>query len=73
MELLILKSDEDYIRVKEGGYICCRLDKASVYPMGKLEQVRRHAGRLRESGFCRVSICRLKLWEEPFEGDDVKE
>jgi hypothetical protein len=73
MELLILKSDNDYIRVKAESYICCRLDKASVFPMNKLEQVRNHANRLIKKGFRRVSIARLKLSEEPFEACDVEE
>jgi hypothetical protein len=66
MELLIIKSDNDYIRVKEGRYSPCRLDKASVFPMEKLEQVRIHADRLKEEGLPRVSIARLTLTEEPF-------
>jgi hypothetical protein len=73
MELLIIKCDKDYIRIKDGSYSCCRLDKASVFPMDKLEQVRIHANSLRKKGFRRVSIASLKLSEEPFEDHDVEE
>lgn len=73
MELLIIKSGKDYIRVKTENYIRCPLDKASVFPMDKLEEVRTHVKILRFKGFRRVSISRLKLSEEPFEGHDTEE
>jgi hypothetical protein len=70
MELLIIKSGNDYIRVKAESYIFCQLDKASVFPLDKLEEVRTHAKILREKGCRRISISRLKLSEEPFEDYD---
>lgn len=73
MELLIIKSGKDYIRVKAENYILCQLDKASVFPMDKLEEVKIHAKILREKGFHRISISRLKLSEEPFENHDIED
>jgi hypothetical protein len=70
MELLIIKSGKDYIRVKAEKYILCQLDKASVFPMDKLEEVKTHTQILREKGFHRISISKLKLSEEPFENHD---
>jgi hypothetical protein len=67
MELLIIKSGQDYIRVKAENYIPCQLDKASVFPMEKLEAVKSHAKILSEKGFRNISICRLKVSEEPLE------
>ena len=67
MELLIIKSGDDYIRVKAEQYLFCQLDKASVFPMDKLQEVKSHANILREKGFHRISISRLRLSEEPFE------
>jgi hypothetical protein len=73
MELLIIKSGKDYIRVKAENYILCRLDKASVFPMDKLEEVRTHAKILKEKGFRRISLSRLKLSEEPFESHNLED
>ena len=73
MELLIIKSGNDYIRVEAGDYIPCQLDKASVFPMDKLEAVKSHADKLKEKGFIRILICRLKLSEEPFESHDSED
>jgi hypothetical protein len=72
MELLIIKSGDDYIRVKAEQYLLCRLDKASVFPMHKLQEVKSHANILREKGFDRISIARLTLSEEPFEIPDIE-
>ena len=73
MELLIIKSGKDYIRIKAENYFLCQLDKANVFPMNKLEEVQTHAKILREKGFPRISISRLKLSEEPFEDNDSKD
>lgn len=72
MELLIIKSGQDYIRVKTEKYILCQLDKASVFPMDKLEEVKTHTQILRDKGFHRISICKLTLTEEAFENHDKK-
>ncbi|MEA1968389.1 MAG: hypothetical protein U9N77_09230 [Thermodesulfobacteriota bacterium] len=64
-QLLIIKNNEDYIRVKQEGYICCRLDKASVFPMAELNTVNRHVKELKEQGFAEAAIYKLIMTEEP--------
>ncbi len=66
MELLIIKSGKDYVRVKGGDYILCNLDQASVFPMDKLDIVKDHLTMLRNRNFPSVSINRLIILEEPF-------
>lgn len=67
MELLIIKSGEDYIRVKTENYNLCRLDKASVFPIDNLDVVKKHVKKLKEKDFPRIAIYKLKLIEEPLE------
>jgi hypothetical protein len=69
MELLIIKSDQDYVRVKAGDYILCQLNKASVFPIDKLDAVEKHVKKLREKDFTRVAIYKLKMIEEPLGAD----
>lgn len=69
MELLIIKSQEDYIRIQESGYQLCALDKASVFPLDSLPSVREHLSRLRKQGVPGVTLSKLILREEPFEGE----
>jgi len=67
MELLIIKSGKNYIRVKDEAYTTCRLDKASVFPIDMLDVVKTHFKKLKEKQFPKVSIRKLTLTEEPFE------
>ncbi|MDJ0831468.1 MAG: hypothetical protein QNI92_16565 [Desulfobacterales bacterium] len=67
MELLILKSGNDYIRVTEAQFMPCGLDKASVFPMNQVQSVKSHLSRLKQYGFSDAAIFKLKLEEEPFE------
>ena len=64
MELLILKSDTGYIRVKEGRFLRVGLDKASVFPMDQMDLVKTHEAHLKTQGFESVSIKKLVLSEE---------
>jgi hypothetical protein len=66
MELLIMKSKTEYVRVKEDAYLLVGLDKASVFPLEKIETVRGHIKNLQVQGYKHVSIYRLKLTEEPY-------
>jgi hypothetical protein len=67
MELLIIKSGEDYVRVKTENYNLCQLDKASVFPIDHLDQVKKHVKKLKEKDFPFIAIYKLKLIEEPLE------
>jgi len=75
MELLIIKSGKDYVRVKKKGggrdYILCNLDKASVFPMDKLDIIKDHLKRLRNRSFASVSVNRLIISEEPVNNPEL--
>ena len=66
MELLIMKNKTEYVRVKEDAYLFVGLDKASVFPLEKIDVVRGHIKNLQARGFGHVSIYKLKLSEEPY-------
>jgi hypothetical protein len=67
MELLIIKSGEDYVRVKTENYSLCRLDKASVFAIDNLDEVKKHVNKLKEKDFPLITIYKLTLIEEPLE------
>lgn len=64
MELLIIKSGDMYIRVKQSEFFLVGLDKASVFPMQKLDDVKAHHTKLTETGFSNIAIKKLVLHEE---------
>ncbi|GAB6146294.1 hypothetical protein [Desulfocicer niacini] len=64
-QLLIIKTEIDYIRVKDDVYITCKLDKASVFPMEKLETVKAHVATMEKKQGWHGTISRLILREEP--------
>ncbi|WP_299976991.1 hypothetical protein [Desulfobacula sp.] len=64
MELLILKSDREYIRFKDDNYLLVRLEKASVFPFDQMDVVQQHESRLKEKEFCNISIKKLVITEE---------
>jgi hypothetical protein len=64
MELIIIKSKDRYIRVKEDAYLCVNLDKASVFPMEKIETARAHEQKLKNENFKHVRLKKLVLTEE---------
>ena len=67
-ELLIIKAGNAYVRVAPTGYTLCGLEKASVFPMEKLDTVRRHAAAMAEEQTDVVpSIFRLLLKEVPLD------
>ena len=67
MKLIIIKSGEDYIRVKNERFYLVRLDKASVFPVDQLELVRRYQENLVREGFKTISLKALIISEEEFE------
>ncbi|MCG8617018.1 MAG: hypothetical protein MI802_12435 [Desulfobacterales bacterium] len=64
MELLIIKTGSQYIRVKPEGLLTVNLDKASVFPMDRLDHVREVVDKAADSGFDHVTIKKLVLSEE---------
>ncbi len=67
MELLILKTGRDYIRLKDGTPLLVGLEKASVFPMEQMETVQQHASHLRQRGLPDVCIKKLTLSEGDLE------
>ena len=63
-ELLIIKCGDGYIRAKDGLYKLCSLDKASVFPMEKIDTVREHLGQIIAQGMTPARIKKLILTEE---------
>ena len=70
MELLIMKNGKEYVRVRNDAYLFVGLDKASVFPLEKLEVVQGHIGRLQVRGFGEAEIRKLTLTEEPYNQQD---
>ncbi len=64
MELLIIKSHHTYLRFKDSGILEVGLDKASVFPMDRLEEVRKLMRQASEKGYPKVTIKKLVLTEE---------
>lgn len=64
MELLIIKTGNDYIRIKDNVPLIVKLDKASVFPVDQLEKVKETASGIAASGFADVRIKKLILTEE---------
>ncbi len=67
MELLIIKSADKYIRVKDGQYLLTGLDKASVFPLAELATVKQHAQAAEASGLSAIKLKKLILTEEDFQ------
>ena len=68
MKLLIIKSGEDYIRIKDGALVRCGIDKASVFPFEKLDRVKEHVATLKARNVKSAAIYQLTMREEPFCG-----
>lgn len=66
MELLIIKNGQAYIRCINNEYIEVKLDKASVFPLDQIEQVKNHLAALRQKGFAQACLKKLVLTEEDF-------
>ncbi len=66
MELLVIKSTPHYIKVTNGAYEMCALEKASVFPIKLLTQVKTHVRNLKNNGFSNIQINKLTISETPF-------
>ena len=66
MDLLVIKSRDSYIRVREGRYQLGALEKASVFPVAQLDEVQCHLKALCKQGITGARIYRLTLTEEPW-------
>ncbi len=64
MELLVIKCGEQYVRIKEGRYSLCSMQKASVFSTGALEEVKAHLLELNSKGYQSPKIYKLVIHEE---------
>lgn len=64
MELLIIRTQDRYLRFKENQILEVRLDKASVFPMDRLDHVRDLERQAVVQGFKNTIIKKLVLTEE---------
>jgi len=62
-ELLIVKAGEDYFRFRAAGYEKCAFNKASVYPLSELENVKKNYRHLLEAGI-EGQVMKLTIIEE---------
>jgi hypothetical protein len=65
MQLLIKKTGNEYIRIKDGSYDAVGLDKASVFPWEQLAQAKDQLADVRNHGFPKAALYRLTLTETP--------
>ena len=66
MELLIIKSRDHYFRFKKNTYETCPMNKASVFPLEKVAEVKVCKKKLKDDGVADAEIYRLIITEEPF-------
>ncbi len=67
MELLVLKASDGsnvvYLKKEAEGFIFCAMNKASVYPLSAIEDVRRYRKEAEGSGIENVEIFKLHITE----------
>ena len=64
-ELLIIKAGEQYLRFSGSEYSLCSLNKASVFPLGQVEEAKDHCRRLGVEGVAAM-LMKLTIVEEPY-------
>ena len=64
--LLIIKQGPAYIRVTDNGYTTCNMDKASVFPESRIEEVLAHVKRLNAHGKEAAAVYQLTITETPY-------
>lgn len=64
MELLIIKSNDQYLRVTPDEFFLVGLDKASVFPMDRLYHVKTCEKEAIKQGYKDIRIKKLILSEE---------
>lgn len=64
-KLLIIKAGEQYLRLSGSEYSFCPLNKASVFPLGQVEDAKVHCRRLGVEGVAAV-LMKLTIIEEPY-------
>lgn len=65
-QLLIIKDRQGYIRFTNDSYEHCDLNKASVFPLHQVDDVKRHLDELSNSGSKDPKIYLLTINEDEF-------
>jgi len=65
-ELLIVKAGNHYLRFFPEGHQFCAFDKASVFPLDQVAQVRDHMRRAYDDGIADIELHKLTIIEEPY-------
>lgn len=65
-ELLIIKTENAYIRITDRDYETCTLEKASVFPLDHLSDVKQHTEALQQRHGITPGVFKLTIVEEPF-------
>lgn len=66
MELLIIKAKGGYYRFKDGSYLPCELNKASVFPLDRVKEARKLCATLHRDGIAEAYLKKLTIIEEPY-------
>lgn len=64
-ELLVVKAGKKYIRFIDTGFEYCSMNKASVFPLGHIEDVKKHCDNI-SSEIQGLQLMKLVITEEPF-------
>jgi hypothetical protein len=65
-ELVIIKAGNNYYRFKDGSYFPCDMNKASVFPLERLEEAKELCSTLHQAGIAEASLKKLFIIEEPY-------
>lgn len=65
-KLLIIKTGDAYIRITDNTYTTCDMDKASVFPESKIDDVMAHIKRLKAHGKETAAVYKLIITETPY-------
>lgn len=65
-QLLIVKAGIQYLRFLPEGHQICSFDKASVFPLDQVAQVREKISRAVGDGVADIELRKLTIIEEPY-------
>lgn len=64
-ELLIVKEGADYFRFRDDGFIRCKMNEATVFPLSKVKDARAACLLVQKNNIA-ASLMKLTIVEEPF-------
>lgn len=66
-ELLAIRDDDNYFRLRESHTEQCSMAKASVFPLERVDFVRQQLSRLQGENHPNARIVKLIITEEPYQ------